>query len=184
MADAEQAPDLVYTIGHSTRPIGEFIDLLRAHGVRKVVDVRTVPGSAKNPQFNAEAMVSALRAAGIDYEHLKGLGGLRRPRKDSMNTAWRNDSFRGYADYMQTEDFESSLTVLMREVRSACAAIMCAEALPWRCHRSMIADALVVRGIRVEHIMSRSKTVPHTITPWARVDGQRITYPATESGQN
>ena len=180
MARTEQASDQLYTIGHSTRTLEDFVGLLRTHGVQKVVDVRTIAGSRKNPQYNAEALVPALRAAGIAYEHMKGLGGLRRPRKDSANTAWRNASFRGYADYMQTEEFENSLAALVREACSARVAIMCAEALPWRCHRSMIADALTARGIRVEHIMSGAKTTPHSLTGWAKVDGQRITYPAME----
>jgi uncharacterized protein (DUF488 family) len=181
MAGSE--PALIYTVGHSTRSLEEFIDLLHAHGVREVVDVRTIPGSARNPQFNSEALASALAAAGIAYQHFKGLGGLRRPRKDSGNTAWRNASFRGYADYMQTEEFEENLERLLREARAARVAIMCAEALPWRCHRSLIADALTARGILVEHLMSGPKTAPHELTPWAKVEAQRVSYPATEPGK-
>jgi uncharacterized protein (DUF488 family) len=166
------------TIGHSNRPLDELIGMLQAHGVDLLVDVRTVPKSRYNPQFNTETLPAPLRAAGIEYLHLPGLGGLRHARKDSINTGWRNDSFRGYADYMQTPEFGAALSALLHAAEARQAALMCAEAVPWRCHRSMIADALTARGIAVEHIMSPAKRSPHKMTSFARVDGTRVTYPA------
>lgn len=169
---------VVFTVGHSTRPIGDFLRLLEAHGVRLVVDVRTVPRSRHNPQFNQDALRAALRRARIGYRHMKGLGGLRHPRKDSPNGAWRNASFRGFADYMQTPEFTENLDRLIELAGRRPAALMCAEAVPWRCHRSLIADALMVRRIRVEELSGLSSTRPHTLTPWARVRGKKILYPA------
>ena len=178
MADTNcQSRPLIFTIGHSTHPIGEFIELLQAHDVKRLVDVRTVPRSRHNPQFNSDALLVALRAARIYYTHLPGLGGLRHARKDSPNTGWRNASFRGYADYMQTTEFERALGKLLDLAKKKQVAIMCAEAVPWRCHRSLIADALAVRGIRVEHITSRIRRQQHRLTLFARVVGQRLTYP-------
>lgn len=171
---------LILTIGHSTRELAAFVGLLQAHAVTCVADVRTVPRSRHNPQFNKETLPKALRGAGIAYEHMPGLGGLRRTRPDSPNTAWRNASFRGYADYMQTEEFAENLDFLIARASADRVALMCAEAVPWRCHRSLIADALSVRGISVEHILSASGTQAHKLTPWARVRGKRITYPAQE----
>lgn len=170
-------PFRVFTIGHSTRTAAEFVQLLQAHGVTQVADVRTVPRSRHNPQFNRETLPQALQAAGIGYIHLPGLGGLRHARANSPNKAWRNASFRGFADYMQTPEFDVSLQQLLALAEQSRVALMCAEAVPWRCHRSLIADALVVRGIGVEHITGASHRHSHTLTPWARVDGQRITYP-------
>jgi len=167
----------VYSIGHSTRPLDEFLGLLRAHGVTHVVDTRTVPRSRRNPQYNREALPEALRPAGIGYAHVPGLGGLRRPRRDSVNTAWRNAGFRGYADHMQTPEFAESLEALIALAARAHVAVMCAEAVPWRCHRSLIADALTVRQVPVEHILDGGRH-HHRLTPWARVDGVRLTYPA------
>jgi uncharacterized protein (DUF488 family) len=167
----------VFTIGHSTRTLPEFAEILRAHGVAVVVDVRSVPRSRHNPQFNKETLPAALKAEGIGYVHLPDIGGLRRPARDSVNTAWRNNSFRGYADYMQTKEFTEQLLHLMALARENCMAVMCAEALPWRCHRSLIADALVVRNVRVEHIISKNSTINHTLTEWAHVEGTKITYP-------
>jgi uncharacterized protein (DUF488 family) len=173
----------IYTIGHSTRSIEEFVGLLRAHGVERVVDVRTVPRSLHNPQFNREALSRSLhnrragRAGRIGYRHMKSLGGLRHPRKDSPNTGWRNASFRGFADYALTADFEAALAKLVAIARERPTAIMCAEAVPWRCHRSVIADALTVRGIEVRHITSRTSAAVHELRDMARVDGTRITYP-------
>jgi uncharacterized protein (DUF488 family) len=169
------------TIGHSTHPIEEFIRMLQAHGVRRLVDVRTIPKSRRNPQFNQESLAASLQAAGIDYRHLPGLGGLRHARKDSINSAWRNASFRGYADYMQTPEFTQNLHTLMELASEAPTAIMCAEAVPWRCHRSLIADALVARGIPVLEILSATKSQSHAMTPFARVDGEQVTYPAEAS---
>jgi uncharacterized protein (DUF488 family) len=165
------------TIGHSNRPLDQLIAMLQAHGVDLLVDVRTVPKSRYNPQFNTENLPAPLLQAGIDYIHMPGLGGLRHARKDSSNTGWRNDSFRGYADYMQTPEFDAALTQLLRAAEGRRAAVMCAEAVPWRCHRSMIADALTARGIPVEHIMSVAARNPHRMTTFARVDGIQVTYP-------
>lgn len=173
----------LWTVGHSTRPVGEFIALLRAHGIQQLIDVRTIPRSRHNPQFNQDQLPRSLKQAGIRYLHLPGLGGLRRARRDSVNTAWRNTSFRGFADYMQTLEFEVALNELIRLAHGRRTAIMCAEAVPWRCHRSLIADALLVRGLNVEEITSETGTRPHTLTPWSRVAGQRITYPAVQAPQ-
>jgi uncharacterized protein (DUF488 family) len=176
-ADPEQSP-VVLTIGHSTRPLEDFIDLLRTHRVKMIVDVRTVPRSRHNPQFNLDTLPEALRGVGIRYEPMRGLGGLRHARSDSPNTGWHHLSFRGFADYMQTEEFERNLEKLIRLAQRKRTCLMCAEAVPWRCHRSLIADALQVRGLSVEHITSKSEPQPHKLTPFARVEGTRITYPA------
>lgn len=167
----------VSTVGHSTHPIEEFIRILQAHAIRRLVDVRTIPKSRHNPQFEREALARSLASAAIEYTHLPGLGGLRHPRKDSVNTGWRNASFRGYADYMQTPEFAKNLDRLLAITSEAPTAIMCAEAVPWRCHRSLIADALTVRGIEVLEILSAAKSQPHSLTPFARVEGQQVTYP-------
>ncbi len=168
----------VSTIGHSTHPIEEFIGMLEAHGIRQLVDVRTIPRSRHNPQFNKETLSVSLQEAGIGYSHMPGLGGLRRPRKDSINAGWRNASFRGYADYMQTDEFCENLNHLIQLASESPAAIMCAEAVPWRCHRSLIGDALVARGVSVMEIMNAAKAQPHALTPFAKVDGEQVTYPA------
>jgi uncharacterized protein (DUF488 family) len=165
------------TVGHSNRPIDEFLRLLKAHGVELLVDVRTVPRSRHNPQFNQDSLPQSLAAEGIRYEHMPGLGGLRHARKDSPNTGWKNLSFRGYADYMQTAEFAQNLDALMKH-QDGVVAIMCAESVPWRCHRSLIADALTARGIPVRHIMSAARSNPHKLTSFAHVEGDRITYPA------
>ncbi len=169
--------DTVYTIGHSNREIGEFVGLLEQHSVRLLVDIRTVPKSRHNPQFGQEALAPSLAEAGIDYRYLAGLGGLRKTRSDSINTAWRNLSFRGYADYMQTDDFAAALDELMGLAREEPTAIMCAEAVPWRCHRSLVGDALLVRDFTVIDIIGPTSSRPHALTPWAAVDGTTITYP-------
>ncbi len=174
---APAAPVVVLTVGHSTRPLETFVELLKAQGVRRLVDVRTVPRSRHNPQFNKESFPESLAAAGIKYAHMPGLGGLRHPRRDSPNTGWRNAGFRGFADYMQTPEFEKNLGKLLGLARRQRLAIMCAEAVPWRCHRLLIADALTVRGTRVEHITSATRCSQHALTPWARVEGLHITYP-------
>lgn len=167
----------IFTIGHSTRPFAEFLALLQAHGVRHLVDVRTIPRSRHNPQFAQDQLGPALEAAGIHYSHAPELGGLRHARRDSANGAWRNASFRGYADYMQTPAFATALDDLIAQGKEQPTAIMCAEAVPWRCHRSLIADALLVHGVRVEEIASTTRVQPHRLTPWAKVDGETITYP-------
>ncbi len=177
MKKGDQTPPLVLTIGHSTRPLPSLIELLQANSVTRVVDVRTMPRSRRNPQFNRETLPDALQAVGIDYVHMPGLGGLRHPRADSLNAGWRNDSFRGFADYMQTPEFEANLQRLMGMSQDCRIALMCAEALPWRCHRSLIADALILRGNPVEHIMSKTRRSRHELTAWAKVDGNTITYP-------
>lgn len=171
------APPLVLTVGHSARPLEEFLGLLRAHGITLIVDVRKMPGSRRNPQFNRDTLQTALREAGIGYLDLPGLGGLRRRRPDSPNGGWKNASFQGYADYMLTQEFEQSLQELIKRAQGERAALLCAEAVPWRCHRSLIADALTVRGIAVEHILSPKRTQRHALRPWARVEGTRLTYP-------
>jgi uncharacterized protein (DUF488 family) len=217
---------MILTVGHSTHPLEGFLAMLRAHGVAQIIDVRTVPRSARNPQFNRESLPGELAAVGIAYTHTPELGGLRKARADSTNLAWRNESFRGYADYMQTLEFDTGLRRLIeiangrvdwtdpgraptwaagrppgavhetgalhdksavddnRGAHEKNAAppsfctLMCAEALPWRCHRSLIADALTARGVPVEHIISATARQPHEVTPFARVEGARVTYPA------
>ena len=169
---------IILTIGHSTRPIDEFVAMLNAHGVARLIDVRTVPKSRHNPQYNYDALERRLQDAGIGYEHMKALGGLRSPRKDSPNTGWRNESFRGYADYMQTVEFASAPDALIGTAAHEPVVIMCAEAVPWRCHRSLIADSLTALGYPVEHIMSATKSNRHTMTSFAKVEGTSITYPA------
>jgi uncharacterized protein (DUF488 family) len=170
----------VFTIGHSTRPIEEFLEMLQGHGVRRLVDVRTVPRSRHNPQFNREELLRALHNRHLHYRHLPALGGLRRPRRDSINTAWRNESFRGYADYMQTPGFQEALELLIELARQELTAIMCAEAVPWRCHRSLIADALLARGIEVLEIASATRATPLTLHEWARVEGNSVSYPGEQ----
>jgi uncharacterized protein (DUF488 family) len=171
---------LVLTIGHSTRSIETFIEMLKAHGVKRLVDVRTIPRSRHNPQFNRDALPETLHQAGIGYTHMEKLGGLRHARKDSLNTGWHNASFRGFADYMQTQEFEAGLKTLIQTAKREQVAIMCAEAVPWRCHRSLIGDALQARGIAVEDIMSATKTQAHELTSFATVEGSHVTYPAAE----
>jgi uncharacterized protein (DUF488 family) len=168
------------TIGHSNRPMEELLEMLKAHAVDFLVDVRTMPRSKHNPQFNKEAIPKPLALAGIEYIHMPGLGGLRHARQDSVNTGWRNLSFRGYADYMQTAEFERKLEELLRLSEGRRAAVMCAESVPWRCHRSLIADALTVRGVAVRHIMSATRADPHRLTSFARVVSARVTYPPTD----
>ena len=169
------------TVGHSTRSIEEFIALLVSHGVTQLVDVRTVPRSRHNPQFNAETLPDQLAAVNIGYAHAPGLGGFRRSTPDSPNTGWRNLSFRGYADYMQTADFGENLRSLIELAQRDRVALMCAEAVPWRCHRSLIADALVVHGVATCEIVSPKRLQAHTLTPFARVSGQEIRYPPAEA---
>ncbi|HEX9171750.1 MAG TPA: DUF488 domain-containing protein [Telluria sp.] len=173
--------ELVCTIGHSNRPIEEFLDLLRQNEIACVLDIRTVPKSRHNPQFGQDVLPATLAAAGIDYRHIAGLGGLRHPRKDSINDGWRNTSFRGYADYMQTDEFADNVAAVVELARTTRCVLMCAESVPWRCHRSMVADALTVRGVHVEHIIGKQKRRPHALTPFAQVEDTRITYPAEQA---
>ncbi len=168
----------LYTIGHSTRSLDDLVDALRSFGIRLLVDIRTVPRSRHTPQFNREALSRRLPRRGIRYRHMKALGGLRKPRPDSCNTAWRNASFRGFADYMETPEFADALKELRKGAREGGpTAVMCAEAVPWRCHRSLVADALTAQGDTVSHIMSPGKAHPHKLTPWATLEGKRVTYP-------
>jgi uncharacterized protein (DUF488 family) len=168
---------LILTIGHSNHPIETFLDLLKAHQVEQIVDVRKIPKSRHNPQFNNDALDASLAQHGIAYVHVPGLGGMRTARPDSINTAWQNASFRGYADYMQTAPFVENLGKLIDLASDRRTAIMCAEAVPWRCHRSLIGDALLAHGIEVEDILSKSSRKPHTYTPFAKIEGERVTYP-------
>lgn len=168
---------VIFTIGHGTKSIDEFVDLLKAYEIQRVVDIRTIPRSRHNPQFNKEILPKNLKKFHIGYIHIKGLGGLRHAKKDSVNMAWRNASFRGFADYMQTEDFAKNIERLIKIAKQKNIAIMCAESVPWRCHRSLIADALFVRGINSKHIMSRKTCKDHDITPWAKVKGHHVNYP-------
>ncbi|QDQ98952.1 DUF488 domain-containing protein [Tomitella fengzijianii] len=171
---------IVYTVGHSTHPAAGFVDLLRAHGVQRIADVRTIAKSRHNPQFGEEALAATLRDAGIGYVRMKELGGLRHTTKASVNGAWRNASFRGYADYMQTGAFAEGIDRLRTAAAEKPTAVMCAEAVPWRCHRSLIGDALLVRGDTVLDIMSPTQVTPHTLTSFAVVDGLTITYPPVD----
>jgi uncharacterized protein (DUF488 family) len=170
----------VFTVGHSTRPLAELVALLRAFEVTLLADIRTIPRSRHNPQYDGDSLRQALRARRLRYAQIAELGGLRRSRGDSPNTGWRNASFRGYADYMLSEEFEAGLAKLRALSDEATVALMCAEAVPWRCHRSLVADALTVRGARVEHIISATRASPHRLTPFAHVQGKRLTYPAYE----
>jgi uncharacterized protein (DUF488 family) len=171
---------LILTIGHTTRSLDGLMGALRANSVNRLIDIRTIPRSRHNPQFNRQELTASLPPAGIAYEHRPGLGGLRQPLKDSPNGGWRNSSFRGFADYMQTAAFEEETGTLIDEARRERVAIMCAEAVPWRCHRSLVADALTMRGATVEHIVNEGHRIPHKLTPFAQIDGQRLTYPPTE----
>jgi uncharacterized protein (DUF488 family) len=155
--------------------------MLEAHGIRRVVDVRTVPRSRRNPQYGIEVLPQSLAARRVEYLHMPSLGGLRRAREDSANAGWRNAAFRGYADHMQSPEFEQALEELIALAAEKVTAVMCAEAVPWRCHRSLIADALTVRGVKVKHITGVTGAQPHRLTPFARADGTRIVYPASEA---
>ena len=170
---------IIWTVGHSTRGIDELIGLISSYGIEAVVDVRTVSRSRMNPQFNKDSLEQTLPDAGIEYMHQKDLGGLRHPVKDSVNAAWRNDSFRGFADYMQTPEFEEALSWLIEIAQQKHTAIMCAEILPWRCHRSLIADALLVNGFEVVEIFEVGKSRLHKMTSFAVVQDGKVTYPAT-----
>ena len=170
----------LYTLGHSTRTLEEFLDILSEHKIKLLVDVRTVPRSRRVPQFNTENLSKSLPRHHIQYLHLPALGGLRKARRDSLNTGWRNQSFRGYADYMQTPKFEEGLNELMKLASKKTAAIMCAEAVPWRCHRSLIADAMLIRGWKVLDLFSATSAKPHKLTDFAKVEGIQLTYPPAQ----
>ncbi|HEX8521044.1 MAG TPA: DUF488 domain-containing protein [Tepidisphaeraceae bacterium] len=171
----------LWTVGHSTRSAEQFAELLKAHGVLRVADVRTTPGSRKFPHFGAAEMAKWVPAAGIAYEPFKELGGRRRARKDSINLGWRNESFRGYADYMQTPEFADGIERLIEVARQKPTVIMCAEAVPWRCHRSLIGDAMLVRGWTVMDIMSVTSAKAHALTTFAKVEGIKIVYPGEQT---
>jgi hypothetical protein len=168
----------IFTIGHSTRAFEEFLKLLRAHGIQRLIDIRRIPRSRRNPQYSIETLGPSLRTAGIEYVHLKELGGLRRPKADSTNIGWRNASFRGYADYMGALEFETALSRAIELSQNKPTVLMCAEAVPWRCHRSLVADALTARDIPVKHIMSVTPANQHEMTLFARVSGEKVTYPS------
>ena len=167
----------MWTIGHSTRSLEALVALLRAHGIERVADVRRFPRSRRHPHVNADALARDLPEAGLAYRHFPGLGGFRRARPDSRNTGWRNASFRGYADYMETDEFACHLAALLDEAPLGSTAIMCAEAVPWRCHRSLISDALLARGVEVRHILGPAPAEPHALTAGARVEGTHVVYP-------
>jgi uncharacterized protein (DUF488 family) len=168
---------MIFTVGHSTRSLDELVRLLTTHGVGQLADIRTVPRSRRHPQFAIDALSSSLPPAGIAYRHFPGLGGLRKPRPDSRNAAWQHPGFRGYADYMETREFDEALAALIAWSEEASTAIMCAEAVWWRCHRRLVADALVARGVEVRHILSAAEPRRHTLTEFGRIDGGRVTYP-------
>jgi uncharacterized protein (DUF488 family) len=168
----------IFAIGHSTRPLKEFVELLKAHGIELLADIRTVPKSRHNPQFGQESLAKELPSQGIEYRHMQALGGLRRPRPDSTNLAWENSGFRGYADYMQTEEFGRALDELMSVAREKRVAVMCAEGNPFRCHRQLLADALTARGVPTYHIVSRKTARAHKMTTFAVVRDGVPQYPA------
>ena len=174
---AKTSEVVVYTMGHSTRTLEEFVELLQAYSINLLVDVRTVPHSRHNPQFNKETLPASLKQDGIRYIHMPEIGGLRHPKRDSINLAWENSGFRGYADYMQTQEFTDNLLKIVALARENCLALMCAEALPWRCHRNLLSDALVVHHVKVEHIIGKDSTINHQLTEFAQIEGTKITYP-------
>lgn len=173
----------IFTIGHSTRSAEDFIALLRRAGVKRVYDIRTYPGSRRYPHFNAEPLAELLRSRGMEYEHHLELGGRRRPSPEAPPSAWRNEGFRGYAEYMRTNEFRSGIDVLIETSKHTPTAIMCSEAVPWRCHRTMVSDALVARGVQVEHILD-AKTSRHTTTPFAVIENGEVSYPPGGLDQN
>jgi uncharacterized protein (DUF488 family) len=181
MARDFNIPDTIWTIGHSTRPIEEFTAALHAHGIKLLADVRLLPGSKRYPHFNNDALAAALAQCGIAYEHFRDLGGRRRPRPDSQNTAWRNEAFRGYADHMETPVFEAAIARLLESAAAVGpTALMCAEAVWWRCHRGLVSDYLKVRGVEVLHIVDGKKAEPHPFTSAATVVDGRLSYAAAD----
>lgn len=171
---------MIYTLGHSTRELSEFLRILKVYGIQRVVDVRRYPRSRRNPQFNVDTLPAALEEQGIAYLPLPELGGRRKPAPDSLNAAWESASFRGYADYMHTPEFRENLERLISATSSETTVILCAEALPWRCHRSLIADALLARGFEVEDIFDEKSSRPHHLPAWARVAKGQVSYPLVE----
>jgi uncharacterized protein (DUF488 family) len=167
---------VIYTIGHSTRTDEELLALLKQQEITLLADVRTIPRSRTNPRFNTDVLGGFLSEHGIEYEHMPDLGGLRHPKPDSQNDVWENKSFRGYADYMETDKFHEAVQNLLELADQHTVAIMCSEAVWWRCHRSMVADELVARGIAVEHIMAENKTQPHKLRSFAHVENHHVSY--------
>jgi len=167
----------IWTIGHSTHSIEEFIELLQAHGIQQLIDIRTLPGSKRHPHYNQENLEASLAEAGIHYRHMKGLGGLRKPKPDSPNLGWKNSGFRGYADYMQSEAFQEELAELIKLGKKKPTAMMCAEALPWRCHRNLVADALSTKDVETRHIMTLKQAPAHRRTAFAKVKNGKLGYP-------
>ncbi len=174
------SPPIIFTIGHSTRPLKDFIQILNAYKVGVLADIRRVPRSKHNPQFDQETFRERLKEAGLQYIPMPGLGGFRRAHPDSKNLAWRSPGFRGFADYMESREFEENLKELLRIANQKRTSVMCAEALPWRCHRSLLADALTIRGLQVEHILSLTQSQPHKLHPCAKVVEGVLTYPKWE----
>ena len=168
---------VIYTIGHSTHAAEAFIALLHAHGIRRLADVRRIPKSKRHPHFASGALAAALEEVGVEYRHFPDLGGMRKPRRDSVNTAWRVASFRGYADYMQTPGFRAALDALLAFAHESRTAVMCAEAVWWECHRRLLSDALVAREIQVRHILSMGEAKPHELSDFARSADGEVTYP-------
>jgi len=181
--DCSMKKPVIFTIGHSTHPINEFVNLLQAHGVKEIIDVRSIPKSRHNPQFNVDTLKDSLKRVLIKYKHIKRLGGLRHTKIDSINLGWRNISFRGFADYMGSSEFEEGLEALIKIASARNTAIMCAEAVPWRCHRSLIADALIKKGWLVRDIMSHKTATKHRLTPFLKVRKGQLIYPVPEHGQ-
>jgi uncharacterized protein (DUF488 family) len=179
----QNKPNIIFTIGHSTSPIEDFVQLLKENRITCVIDVRTIPRSMHNPQFNRDSLPDTLIKSNVGYQHMEGLGGLRHSQLDSPNSGWHNASFRGFADYMQTPEFTRNLEFVISLAQKEIIVLMCAEALPWRCHRSLISDALVIRGIAVEHIFSHNNRRNHILTLWAHVKGNIVTYPSADIGQ-
>ncbi len=168
----------VFTMGFSTRTWEETVEILHAYKIERLIDIRTLPGSKRTPQFNLENLKAELPKAGVEYIHMKSLGGLRKPKKNSTkNTAWRNEGFRGYADYMQTDEFANSLATLETLIKEKPSVYVCTEAVFWRCHRQLVSDALLIRGFKVGHIFNSTKVEPHKLTQFANVAGNKITYP-------
>jgi uncharacterized protein (DUF488 family) len=174
----------IWTVGHSTRPIEEFIEALRSFEIKVLADVRSYPGSKRYPQFNQENLKASLTEAAIGYQHFPELGGRRRAKPDSPNMAWRNESFRGYADYMETEAFRDGILRLLETARASKTAVMCSEAVWWRCHRSLISDYLKAKGIEVNHIMRTGKSEPHPFTSAARIVNGELSYRGVLEGES
>jgi uncharacterized protein (DUF488 family) len=172
-----------FTMGFSIREWQDTVDILNAYSIQCLIDIRTLPGSKRTPQFNLEHLQAALPKAGVEYIHMKELGGLRKPRKDSVNDAWRNDSFRAYADYMQSAEFQAAIARLEQLIRQRTSVYVCTEAVFWRCHRQLVSDALLIRGFRVGHIFSATKVEAHKLTEFACVNGVEITYPKVSPAQ-